>query len=126
MSDLVERLSNGKHPVAAEQYQDCADLKQSIERDYVLVRFTETQGGTELGFKLDKSRSELNSADFENASGTVRLAGELTLDYQRVRCIAEIDLATLQGEGQLELLESSTQATDADDLAAKESDTTIH
>jgi len=32
----------------------------------------------------------------------VHLEGKLTLDYVRVRCIADIDLKTLEGKGRLE------------------------
>jgi hypothetical protein len=68
----------------------------------VRITFTETKGGTELGFKVDKDASDLTAANFEEASGKVRVVGGLTLDYVKVRCIAEIDLKTLEGVGHLE------------------------
>jgi hypothetical protein len=34
-------------------------------------------------------------------TGRVHLEGELTLDYVKVRCIADIDLQTFKGEGYL-------------------------
>ena len=37
-------------------------------------------------------------------SGTVHLEGGLTLDYVKVRCIADIDLTTLAGQGHLEIV----------------------
>jgi hypothetical protein len=44
---------------------------------------------------------DLSHADFENRSGAVHLEGELTLDFVKVRCIADIDLKTLAGKGRL-------------------------
>ncbi len=106
MSSLVEKLTEGRHRVAAEQYKNVAELKQSIDRDYVLIKFTETKGGTELGFKIDKTLTNLDQANFNDGSGIAHLVGQLTLDYQCVRFIADIDLSTLEGEGNLELLKA--------------------
>jgi hypothetical protein len=43
----------------------------------------------------------LSRADFENQTGTVHLEGDLTLDYVKVRCVADIDLQTFNGQGHL-------------------------
>ncbi len=106
MSELVQKLSTGTHPVivSLRPTRSAAAFKECIDRGYVLVKFTETRGGTELGVKLDPAALDVTQADFSNATGAVRLAGDLTLDYVRVRCCAEIDLATLAGSGRLELL----------------------
>jgi len=81
------------------------ELKQAIDRGYVLVKFTDTRGGTELGVRLDNVLTNLSDADFGQSTGTVHLAGNLTLNYVKVRCIADVDLATLQGKGHLEIVE---------------------
>jgi hypothetical protein len=109
MNELVKKLSTGDHPVEASVGRDktVENLRAAIDREYVHVRFTGTRGGTDLGFKLDKRFSDLAQADFEAKSGHVKLCGELTLDYERVRCIAQIDLATLEGSGHLELVQTS-------------------
>ena len=104
MDELVQRLSEGSHPVVASQVKSAEELKQSIERGYVLVKFTDTQGGTELGLRLEEPAAILQSADFEQAAGVVRLSGNLSLNYVKVRCVADIDLATLAGTGHLEIL----------------------
>ena len=106
MSDLVERLSRGKHPVEASlrPTKTVEALRERIDLGYVHVKFTDTRGGTELGFRLDPAATDLGQADFEGKAGTVRLAGDLTLDYVPVRCVADIDLDTLSGTGHLELL----------------------
>src|SRR4051812_42834426 len=48
---LVERLAQGSHPIIASRYPDKSvrALKESIDRGYVHIKFTETRGGTELG-----------------------------------------------------------------------------
>lgn len=104
MNELVERLSKPGQPVAAERAETVQGLKEQIDRKFVLIKFTGTKGGTELGYKLDESRSNIEAGDFEAGTGKVSLVGELTLNYVRVRCIAEIDLATLKGTGYLEPL----------------------
>jgi hypothetical protein len=104
MDELVQRLSAGDHPVIFSRGDSAEELKRSIERGYVLIKFTDTQGGTELGVRLDTATSDLSKADFPQASGAARLVGNLTLNYVKVRCVADIDLATLQGKGHLELL----------------------
>ncbi|HJT66068.1 MAG TPA: MbtH family NRPS accessory protein [Pyrinomonadaceae bacterium] len=106
---LVDRLCVGDHHVVVSQRPEATlnGLKEAIDNGYVRIKFTETKGGTELGFKLDKEASDLSGANFENGTGKVRLVGGLTLDYNRVRCIAEIDLTTLEGQGHLEKVEAA-------------------
>lgn len=101
---LVDRLSIGDHKIVVSQRPEPSvkALKEAIDNGYVRVKFTETQGGTELGFKVDKDVSDLSAANFEEGTGKVRVVGGLTLDYTKVRCIAEIDLKTLEGVGHLE------------------------
>ena len=106
MEDLVQRLAKGEHAVEASLRPEktVKALRDRIERGFVHVRFTQTRGGTELGFSLDRERSDLSKADFEKQTGSVTLVGELTLDYERVRCVAEILLPSLEGTGHLELI----------------------
>ena len=107
---LVDRLSIGDHKIVVSQRPEptVKALKEAIDSGYVRVKFTETQGGTELGFKVDKDASDLTEADFEAGTGSVRVVGGLTLDYTKVRCIVNIDLTTLAGEGHLEKVEAAT------------------
>jgi hypothetical protein len=49
---------------------------------------------------------DFSKADFENGSGIVHLEGGLTLDYVKVRYIADIDFKTLEGTGHLEKVEA--------------------
>ncbi|GEM_PF-496679 len=108
VNELVQRLSQGNHPVEASLRPEktVAALKESIDRDYVHIKFTNTKGGTDLGVRLDREASQFNEADFEQQKGKVHLVGNLTLNYVKVRCIADIDLETLTGIGHLEPIEA--------------------
>jgi len=100
---LVDRLCEGEHAVVAglRSNKSSQSLKEAIDRNYVHVRFTGTRGGTDLGFKLDRAACDFSNADFEGGTGTVHVEGKLTLDYVPVRCIATVDLGTLEGSGRL-------------------------
>jgi hypothetical protein len=106
MNELVERLSKGLHPIVAERSASARELREQIDRGFVLLKFPNTRGGTELGSQLDMHQTQLDGADFENGTGTVRLVGNLTLNYDRVQLVADIDLASLKGTGQLVPLEA--------------------
>ena len=104
MDELVQRLSEGDHPIVANRYKSAQELKQAIDRGYVLLKFTDTRGGTELGVRLDNAATDLSGADFGQSTGIVHLVGNLTLNYVPVRHVADVDLATLNGTGHLEIL----------------------
>ena len=106
MSELVQKLAKGDHRVIFRAIGDnpVEELKQCIDRDYVHIKFTETRGGTELGFRLDSEHSDLSHADFDKGTGRVRLAGNLTLDYVKVRCVGDLDLESMEGTGHLDIL----------------------
>ncbi len=105
MDELVQRLAEGEHPIVAGRAASADEFKRSIDRGYVLLKFTDTKGGTELGVRLDTAKTDLSRADFAQRAGTAHLAGNLTLNYVKVRCVADIDLANLQGQGHLEIPE---------------------
>lgn len=109
MSDLVQRLANGRHRVAYSRESSVPDLKRAIDRNYVLLKFTDTRGGTEVGVPLDLPACRLDAADFEQGRGTIHIEGELKLDYVPVRIVADLDLETLEGDGQLMLREVSAE-----------------
>lgn len=111
--DLVQRLCTGDHPVQAahRSAQPVQALQESIERGYVPITFTGTRGGTELGVRLDRDHSDLTQADFTHQTGMVHLEGQLTLNYRPVRCVADIDLHTLQGYGHLVPIQALQEQT---------------
>ena len=100
---LVDRLCEGEHRVEAglRPEKTVKRFKEAIDRNYVHINFTDTRGATELGVRLDNDSCNFSNADFENGSGTVHVEGDLTLDYVKVRCIADINLDSLQGTGHL-------------------------
>jgi hypothetical protein len=111
MSDLVTRLCSGVHP--AELTLRPERTAQALQRrfdeyGFVHIRFTDTQGGTELGIELEKSACDLSRADFAHGAGAATLVGRLTLDYVPLRCVAHIDLATCSGDARLEHISDTT------------------
>lgn len=108
MDELVDRLSQGEHPVefTMRPERTAQVLKDCLDRGYVHVKFTGTRGGTELGFAVDAQATDLSAADFTGSSGRVRVAGDLVLNYVKVRCFADVDLSTMQGVGRLQPLET--------------------
>src|SRR5262249_55914973 len=101
---LVDRLCEGDHSVEAglRPEKTVKLFKEAIDRNYVHIKFTKTKGGTELGVRLDREACDFSRADFDQGNGAAHVEGDLTLDYVRVRCVADIDLATLEGKGRLE------------------------
>jgi hypothetical protein len=108
---LVDKLCEGDHPVEAglRPERTAKLFKEAIDRSYVHIKFTQTRGGTELGVRLDRDSCNFDQADFENGRGTVRIEGGLTLDYVKVKCIADLDLATLEGTGHLVKVEAKVE-----------------
>jgi uncharacterized protein YbdZ (MbtH family) len=101
--NLVDRLGEGDHPVeiGLRPEKTVKLFKESIERGYVHIKFTDTKGGSELGVRLDRDSCDFSGADFENGNGMVHIEGGLTLDYVKVKCIADVALETLEGTGHL-------------------------
>lgn len=106
MNDLTERLTVDQPIIMGGADPTVEELRERTgEMGYVLVKFTETRGGTELGFPLDREATDLSGANFDEGTGTVHVEGHLILNDDPVRCIANIDLATLKGTGRLALEE---------------------
>jgi hypothetical protein len=107
MDDLVQRLSEGDHPVTVGGPKpSLAEFQHRVEEmGYVFIKFTGTRGGTDLGVRVDKSATDVSQAYFDQATGIAHVEGTLTLNYVKVRCVADIDLETLNGTGHLVALE---------------------
>jgi hypothetical protein len=112
MDELTQRLSDGDQPVAVGGPKPTLDeLRHRFEETgYVFVKFTGTRGGTDLGIRLDRGRSDASAADFDQGTGTLHVEGTLILNDDPVRCVADFDLATLVGTGHLVLIEASEVA----------------
>lgn len=114
MNDLVQRLASGEHKITVGGPQpSLKSFKDAVGRKYVHIKFPETRGGTDLGVKLDEAACKLDGANLDSGDGTVHLEGTLTLDYVPVRCIADLDLTTLEGRGKLQIIAASVESTPA-------------
>jgi uncharacterized protein YbdZ (MbtH family) len=105
--DLVQRLASGPHPVEIRLRPErtVTLFQEAINRGYVYLKFTETRGGTELGVRIEQDKSDLSRANFADQTGTAHLVGGLTLNFVKVRCVADIELGTLAGKGHLEIVQ---------------------
>jgi hypothetical protein len=108
MNELTERLSTDQPVVVGGPDPSLEELRRRLEEiGLVFIKFTETRGGTDLGVRVDRDACDLAAADFEQGSGTVHVEGTLILNDDPVRCIAEIDLASLKGIGRLIVVDAS-------------------
>jgi len=106
---LVDRLCDGIHRVEAgvRPEKTVKLFKDAIDRDYVPIKFTDTKGGTELGIRLDRPACNFSAANFDAGTGNVHVEGGITFDYVKVRCVADIDLNSLEGIGHLVKVETA-------------------
>jgi len=100
MNELVKRLTRPQPVETARPAKTARAIKKSIDKDYIHVTFTAT--GTELGVQIDRRDSIFEGGNFKGACGRIHLVGGLILNYDKVRCVADIDLATCEGVGYLE------------------------
>jgi hypothetical protein len=113
MNELTGRLTVDQPIIMGGADPTVEELRERTgEMGYVLVKFTETRGGTELGFPLDREATDLSGANFDEGAGTVHVEGHLILNDDPVRCVADIDLATLKGTGRLAIEEKVTAAAE--------------
>ena len=59
--------------------------------------------------RLDPKASDWSQADFDHATGPVHVEGTLTLNYVKVRCLANIELSSLTGTGHLNIVQEEQQ-----------------
>jgi len=106
INPTVEFLTKGKHPVTTlPTNKSLKELEDALLRDYVHIHFTDTKGGTCLGIKVNKSKTNYHQEDFINGKGVLHIEGTLKLDYVPLHCIADIDLSSLKGTGYLQRIE---------------------
>jgi hypothetical protein len=113
MDELTSRLTTGQPVIMGGADPTVEELRERTgDMGYVLVKFTQTRGGTELGISLDREATDLSKADFDSGTGTVHVEGNLILNDDPVRLIADIDLETLKGTGRLALEEKAAAGTE--------------
>jgi hypothetical protein len=109
VDELVARLGaagqqvavGGPSPSVGELHHRLTDL------GFVFLRFPATIGGTDLGVRVDGAATDLGAADFGSGTGAVHVEGTLTLNFERVRAVVDIDLTTLEGTGRLEAIDEA-------------------
>ena len=107
-NDLVNRLTK-EQAVELIRYKDADKLKKAAENGYVLVKFTGTQGGTELGANV-KNDDPKCQVTFNEQARTATIQGRLKLDFTPVHLHATVSLDTFQGTGRLEVVEDWPKA----------------
>ena len=113
MNELTERLTVEQPIIMGGADPTVEELRERTgEMGYLLVKFTETRGGTELGFPLDRDATDLSRANFDEGTGTVHVEGHLILNDDPVRCITDIDLVTLKGTGRLKVEEKAAASAE--------------
>jgi hypothetical protein len=129
-SDLVKRLMD-KQKVELIRYRNRETnapeekkLVDAVARGYVLVKFSSTKGGTELGASLDTTGSgkpDVGSFDYSVPS-KLTFKGRLKLDYTPLMLHATIDLTSFIGEGFVEVIPNwkSTQQLRNEEKLSKE------
>jgi len=101
MNDLVKKLSKKDHTVVVNRPDRSAKaLEERIGLRVVHVLFEETE--TELGIRLDAGKCDYRRGDFAKGTGKIHLQGVLTLNGDRVRCVADVELESMKGTGRLE------------------------
>ena len=103
VNELVKKLSTGKHNVTIgnrnESYSEIE--KRIIDVKHIHITFPNTKGGTELGINIDTESCDLTKADFNKGEGKIHIEGRTNLNYCDVKCIADVDLKSREGKGNL-------------------------
>ena len=106
MNKLIEMLSEGARPVIVNRKQPTVtQLKERIRMKHVPVLFQETC--TEIGIWLDERKCYLVAGDLEGEKGMLHLEGVVTLNYEKIRCLIDLDVSTLHGSGRIERVSDS-------------------
>jgi uncharacterized protein YbdZ (MbtH family) len=100
---LVERLSQGEHPVRLvlngehprEMFRNCLDL------GYVRVCFTQTRGQTIFSLILDDTQTRTQMTPGSDRA-YAHLVGHINLDGKACLCVLDIDLVSFTGQGRLQ------------------------
>ena len=102
---LVEqRVEIVRYRARTTNEPDLAQLRRAIDLRLVLVKFTETRGGTELGANLRSDDGALAPDSVAWNDNTLTVRGRLKLDYTPVQLDATIDLKSFVGHGKLTVI----------------------
>lgn len=105
MDELVKKITQGKHRIILEpRTKELREIKERLAEGFIFVKFLETQGETELGIDVDHKMTQLSEADFDSEQGILKLVGTCELNFTKACFNADINLATRQGLGFVEIL----------------------
>lgn len=101
--DLVDRLSQGEHPVKLvlngdhprEMFRNCLDL------GYARVCFTQTHGQTTFSLTLDDTQTRTQMMPGSDQA-YAHLVGHINIDGKACICVLDINLASFTGLGRLQ------------------------
>jgi flagellar hook assembly protein FlgD len=114
INELVKRLSEDKHEVViGHRDEPYEEIKERVEDGYIHIKFTKTRGGTELGINVDLNSTNVKDLDFTKGEGLLHIEGTTNLNYNAVRLIADVDLASRKGEGYLEVVSEEPIKSDS-------------
>lgn len=106
ISELVKKLSKNKHEVViGHRNESYEEIKQRIEEGFIHIKFTQTNGGTELGINVDLNNTNVKELNFAQPKGILHIEGTTNLNFNKVRCITDIDLLSRKGSGYLQIIE---------------------
>lgn len=108
MDRLISNLIEGMHPIELEaQTKTLSELSERVKGGFVFINFIDTQGGTEIGIKLDERSKKSSQHILNDDINTLKIVGTCKLNYHNVACRAEVNLKTRKGFGCLELIDDS-------------------
>jgi hypothetical protein len=96
VNELVEKLMDLQSVSVAKPEDNKELFGECLKREYFHILFPST--GTELGVRLDSENSIFNPENFSEAE-SIHLEGYLTLNFEKVKCVVDLDTTTLNGKG---------------------------
>jgi len=106
MDKLLHFLSQGDHPVKVilKPKETLDEFISCMERGFLNVLFSDTQGGTEVGIVI--SQSSLEYGDIDQSTQNISIQGECGLNFNKIKISMELSLTDYTGLAQVRILES--------------------
>jgi hypothetical protein len=99
---LVEFLTSDEHPVTMDRYGSAAEVAEAVGDGVLLLRCTDTRGGTELSFEIAADAAERAVQSIGSSQPRFEVTGSLTLNDEDLRVTASIDAESLTGTAQFQ------------------------
>jgi uncharacterized protein YbdZ (MbtH family) len=111
INETVYPFTQEPHPVTIDWSPEAtvADIKDGIEHGFIPIAFVEAPDLPGVGIMIDHEATDLSGANWATAQGSIRLEGQGTIyAVGKVRVVADINLSTRTGRGQISILEPAT------------------